>query len=32
MGTHNHLLRMANNLFLEVIAPDPSSAAPWRAH
>ncbi len=31
MGTHNHLLRLADGLFLEVIAPDPSAPAPTRA-
>ncbi|HEX5686168.1 MAG TPA: VOC family protein [Ideonella sp.] len=31
MGTHNHLLRLADDLFLEVIAPDPAAAAPARA-
>jgi len=30
MGTHNHLLRLADDLFLEVIAPDPSAPAPSR--
>jgi len=30
MGTHNHLLRLADDLFLEVIAPDPSAPAPAR--
>lgn len=26
MGTHNHLMRLGNGLFLEVIAPDPRSS------
>jgi Glyoxalase-like domain len=30
MGTHNHLLRLGEGLFLEVIAPDPSSGPPAR--
>jgi hypothetical protein len=31
MGTHNHLLRLGDSLFLEVIAPDPTAAPPTRA-
>lgn len=31
MGTHNHLLRLGDSLFLEVIAPDPGAEAPARA-
>lgn len=31
MGTHNHLLRLGEGLFLEVIAPDPSALPPARA-
>jgi len=30
MGTHNHLLRLGDTLFLEVIAVDPSASAPPR--
>ncbi|TWA91006.1 glyoxalase-like protein [Bradyrhizobium stylosanthis] len=30
MGTHNHLLRLSETSFLEVIAPDPSAPAPTR--
>lgn len=30
MGTHNHLLRLGDGLFLEVIAIDPDAAAPTR--
>ena len=30
MGTHNHLLRLSETTFLEVIAPDPQAAAPSR--
>ncbi|MFT4121262.1 VOC family protein [Bradyrhizobium sp.] len=30
MGTHNHLLRLSETLFLEVIAPNPSAAPPTR--
>lgn len=30
MGTHNHLLRLGDTLFLEVIAVDPSAPAPAR--
>lgn len=30
MGTHNRLLRLGDTLFLEVIAPDPDTAAPTR--
>ena len=30
MGTHNHLLKLGDDLFLEVIAPDPSAPAPLR--
>lgn len=30
MGTHNHLLSLGENLFLEIIAPDPKTAMPSR--
>lgn len=30
MGTHNHLLRLSETSFLEVIAPDPSAPTPTR--
>lgn len=30
MGTHNHLLRLGDDLFLEVIAADPAAPAPTR--
>lgn len=30
MGTHNHLLRLSETSFLEVIAPDPQASAPTR--
>ncbi|MGY3076276.1 hypothetical protein ACVWZZ_002647 [Bradyrhizobium sp. LM6.10] len=30
MGTHNHLLRLSETAFLEVIAPNPSAPAPTR--
>ncbi|SFN40633.1 Glyoxalase-like domain-containing protein [Bradyrhizobium sp. Rc3b] len=30
MGTHNHLLRLSETAFLEVIAPNPSAPAPSR--
>ncbi|PSO19545.1 VOC family protein [Bradyrhizobium sp. MOS003] len=30
MGTHNHLLRLSETSFLEVIAPNPSAPAPTR--
>ncbi|MCS3731892.1 VOC family protein [Bradyrhizobium betae] len=30
MGTHNHLLRLSETSFLEVIAPDPQASAPSR--
>ncbi|QOL81804.1 VOC family protein [Pseudooceanicola spongiae] len=30
MGTHNHLLRLGETSFLEVIAPDPEAVAPGR--
>lgn len=31
MGTHNRLLRLGDNLFLEVIAPNPAAPTPTRA-
>ena len=31
MGTHNQLVRLGDNLFLEVIAPNPAATAPARA-
>ncbi|MDF1855396.1 MAG: VOC family protein [Pseudooceanicola sp.] len=30
MGTHNHLIRLGESGFLEVIAPDPDAAPPSR--
>lgn len=30
MGTHNHLLRLGDDVYLEVIAPDPSAGTPPR--
>ncbi len=30
MGTHNHLMRVGNNVFLEIIAIDPEHPAPER--
>ena len=30
MGTHNHLLRLSETTFLEVVAPNPSAPAPDR--
>lgn len=30
MGTHNHLMRLGDDEFLEVIAPDPNAEAPLR--